>query len=150
MSNYGIKWWAYVLAIVFAFWIEWYMIVASSFVNFSNAFGMGGGMMVYLSITLMTIVILKLVFYRVKLERYGATYLIALIIIFPIGYYLAANSGHQIQEELWNLEWHFTHDTVYTVLVTQIVVMSILLLGTYEKNESTASEISTAVSSHEW
>jgi len=137
MSEYRIGFWAYVLAIIAAVAIEYYLIIVESFVDFQNAFGIGGGFMIYMSVTIMTIVILKFVFYRIWFGRFGHTYLQSMAIALPTGFIWAMYSGHKLYEQLLNLDWQFTHDMVYTVLVTQIVVMAILLLGTQETGEAT-------------
>jgi hypothetical protein len=48
--------------------------------------------------------------------------------IFPIGLVIAYYDGYTT-DMLMNFDWLFTHDMIYVVLTTQIVVVLIMLMG---------------------
>lgn len=134
-----IKGWAFLVAIIVAFIIEYYMIVVEQYMNFQTAFGTMGGLSVYLFVTIGSLIFLKLVFKTVGAGQFIKTYIIALIITIPIGLFWGFYQGYPAGQ-LFNLEWELTHDSIYTMLVSQFVVLAILLLGTEEGGRYTVEE----------
>lgn len=135
MADYYIRGWAKFLAILFAIVIEFYMIVVETYVNFQTAFGVWGGAFVYVFVSLFSIIFLKLVFMRVNAARFAKTYVMTLLIVLPIGFFWGIFQGYDINSQLFNIDWQFTHDMVYTVIVTQFVVLALLLLGTRKTDD---------------
>jgi len=118
-------------AVIFAIPVEYYMIVPSSFPNFQSVFGLFGGATVYLAITGVTMAFVRLSFKRINTSRFFITWIFAVMIIIPIGYYWSVTHMHDPNNVL-DPYWEFTSDFVYIMLVSQFIVTSILLLGTYD------------------
>lgn len=130
LSEYKLKGWAIIASIIFALFIEYYMIVMQTYQNFQSAWGNWGGFIVYLLVTIFSIVFLRFVFKRINGARFIKTFVYAMLIVIPIGFFWGWFQGYAIGGELLNIDWQFTHDMVYTVLVSQFVVLAILLFGT--------------------
>jgi len=131
MPIYRIKGWAWIVAIAFATVSEYWLIVQNSFENFQTAFGIWGGFWVWLIITLLTLAIIRFGFRRIRASRFIFTYLISTAIIGIIGFYISVWDYH-IFNELINPYWEFQSDMPYVMITTQVVVISVLLLGTCE------------------
>jgi hypothetical protein len=116
-------------AVVATIWIQWVMIPMQSFEDQPTVWW---GLGVYLVVTVLTIILLKYLFsirYKTLLSVMTANN-IALTI--PLGAIISLATGYTLVQ-LFSPEWEFTHDFVYIMVVSQLVVTSILLFGIWWK-----------------
>lgn len=131
LKIYSVHWLAVIAAVITAIVIEYYMIVMQSYQNFVSAFGWLGGIMVYVYGTVISLLILRVLFYWIETKRFLETYAMTLGMVFPIGFFIAYCIDIKYSmEQLTDPLWEFEHDMVWTVIVSGIVVMVILLIGT--------------------
>lgn len=116
-----------IAAIIATIWIEWVMIPIQSFTDHPT---MWIGLAVYLVVTLLSIVFLKYLFairYKTLLSVMTANNLILTI---PLGTVIALATGYTVMQ-LFSPQWEFTHDFVYIMLVSQLVVTAIIMFGVW-------------------
>jgi hypothetical protein len=114
-----------IAAIIATIWIEWVMIPMQSYENHPTAWI---GLVIYLIVTLLSIVLLKYLF-SVKFKTLlGVMTANNLVLTIPLGTIISLATGYTLLQ-LLSPQWEFTHDFVYIMIVSQLVATTILLLG---------------------
>jgi len=134
-KEYSVKRPAIIFGIIIAIFVEYYMIVIERYPNFQSAYGVFGGLSVYLVISLLSLGFLKLIFKRIDGKRFMLTFLLTLTITIIVGLFWSYYTGY-VNPELFDPAWQLTHDFIYVALVTQFIVLAILLLGTVKVEHS--------------
>jgi hypothetical protein len=114
-----------IAAIIAAIWIEWIMIPVQSYADHPT---MWVGLAIYLVVTLLSIILLKHLFairYKTLLSVMAFNNLILTI---PLGTVIALATGYTMVQ-LLSPQWEFTHDFVYIMLASQLVVTAIIMFG---------------------
>jgi len=93
-ESYMIKRWAVGTAILLAIMIEYYLIVVETFQNFQTAYGTIGGLVIYLLVTIISLIFLKVAFKRIQGGRFMLTYGMAFIIVVMIGIIISMVQGY--------------------------------------------------------
>lgn len=113
-----------VLAIIAAIFIEFIMIVEESYVDFPTPVSS-------IQLYFIVIIIVSVIYHFIWSVQYTRIFNILLrtfIFIMPIGLIVAYYDGYT-NDTLMNFEWLFTHDMVYVIAVSQVVVLMILMIG---------------------
>lgn len=124
-----------IAAVIAAVWIEWVLIAIQSYDDFSTPWV---GFLVYLTVAIVSIIFLRYLFdikYKTVLSILTAN---NLILIIPIGTVISLATGYTLLQ-LLSPEWEFTHDFVYVMFISQLVVTAILLFGLWWKARKSAA-----------
>jgi hypothetical protein len=114
-------------AIVATIWIQWVMIPMQSFEDQPTAWW---GLGVYLVVTVLTVILLKYLFSIKFKTLFGVITANNIALTIPLGTMISLATGYTLAQ-LLSPQWEFTHDFVYVMIVSQLVVTSILLSGVW-------------------
>jgi hypothetical protein len=118
-----------IAAIIATIVIEWVMIVLQSYEDLPTIWiGLG----IYLVVTVVSVALLTHMFSTRYRTLMSVLTLNSLLLTIPLGAIISLFTGYTYSQ-LFSPQWLFTHDFVYIMIVTQLVVTTILMLGIWWK-----------------
>ncbi|UCG70743.1 MAG: hypothetical protein JSV09_07000 [Thermoplasmata archaeon] len=118
-----------IAAVIATILIEWIMIVLQSYEDLPTVWiGLG----VYLIVTVLSVALLTHLFSTKYKTLMSVLTINSLLLTIPLGAVISLATGYTFSQ-LFSPEWLFTHDFVYVMIVTQLVVTTILMFGIWWK-----------------
>lgn len=113
------------LAFIASFVIGFIMVIIESFNNFPTIVS---SLQLYLVATILMMVIYHYMWDVSYSDMANILVRSLAFIIIPIGLFWSFVDGYT-SKQLTSLEWLFTHDMIYVILVSQLVIMEVMIIG---------------------